>query len=101
MIMKARLGGELQPALPPRSMVGQLTLDQHIGVRIPGGQPKQALHRTLSNLLDFPLMSISRSLSEICCESCVRASSWRCARSRGYDCGYIDYVLWVRNKSRA
>ena len=26
-------------ALPPRSMVGQLTLDQHIGVRIPGGQP--------------------------------------------------------------
>ena len=25
--------------LPPRSMVGQLTLDQHIGVRIPGGQP--------------------------------------------------------------
>ena len=26
--------------LPPRSMVGQLTLDQHIGVRIPGGQPK-------------------------------------------------------------
>jgi hypothetical protein len=26
-------------SLPPRSMVGQLTLDQHIGVRIPGGQP--------------------------------------------------------------
>ena len=26
--------------LPPRSMAGQLTLDQHIGVRIPGGQPK-------------------------------------------------------------
>ena len=25
--------------LPPRSMVGQLTLTQHIGVRIPGGQP--------------------------------------------------------------
>ena len=25
--------------LPPRSMAGQLTLDQHIGVRIPGGQP--------------------------------------------------------------
>ena len=28
-----------QALLPPRSMVGQLTLDQHIGVRIPGGQP--------------------------------------------------------------
>src|SRR5262249_24235637 len=26
--------------LPPRSTAGQLTLDQHIGVRIPGGQPK-------------------------------------------------------------
>src|SRR5947208_6337390 len=25
--------------LPPRSTAGQLTLDQHIGVRIPGGQP--------------------------------------------------------------
>ena len=25
--------------LPPRSMAGQLTLDQHIGVQIPGGQP--------------------------------------------------------------
>ena len=26
-------------ALPPRSMVGQMPLEQHIGVRIPGGQP--------------------------------------------------------------
>src|SRR5208282_4329955 len=26
--------------LPPRSMVGQLPLEQPIGVRIPGGQPK-------------------------------------------------------------
>ena len=26
-------------SLPPRSTAGQLTLDQHIGVRIPGGQP--------------------------------------------------------------
>src|SRR5438445_13242621 len=26
-------------ALPPRSTAGQLTLDQHIGVRIPGEQP--------------------------------------------------------------
>jgi hypothetical protein len=31
--------GFLFAALPPRSMVGQLPLEQHIGVRIPGGQP--------------------------------------------------------------
>jgi hypothetical protein len=30
--------------LPPRSMVGQLTLDQHIGVRIPGGQPIKSIN---------------------------------------------------------
>ena len=29
--------------LPPRSMAGQLTLDQHIGVRIPGGQPIESI----------------------------------------------------------
>ncbi len=28
--------------LPPRSTAGQLTLDQHIGVRIPGGQPQSS-----------------------------------------------------------
>ena len=28
-----------QTLLPPRSMVGRLPLEQHIGVRIPGGQP--------------------------------------------------------------
>jgi hypothetical protein len=33
--------GVLQPALPPRSMVGQLPLEQPIGVRIPGGQPNK------------------------------------------------------------
>jgi hypothetical protein len=33
--------GFLLTALPPRSMVGQLPLEQHIGVRIPGGQPDQ------------------------------------------------------------
>jgi hypothetical protein len=30
--------------LPPRSTAGQLTLDQHIGVRIPGGQPNVLNH---------------------------------------------------------
>ena len=32
----------LKKKLPPRSTAGQLTLDQHIGVRIPGGQPKHS-----------------------------------------------------------
>ena len=31
--------GSNRKLLPPRSTAGQLTLDQHIGVRIPGGQP--------------------------------------------------------------
>ena len=35
--------------LPPRSMVGQLPLEQPIGVRIPGGQPKPHFPRTSSN----------------------------------------------------
>ena len=33
------IGEVTSVALPPRSMVGQLPLEQHIGVRIPGGQP--------------------------------------------------------------
>jgi hypothetical protein len=35
--------------LPPRSMVGQLPLEQHIGVRIPGGQPNR-----INNLYSTP-----------------------------------------------
>ena len=38
--MAASLSPTVSRLLPPRSMVGQLTLDQHIGVRIPGGQPR-------------------------------------------------------------
>ena len=40
-IGKARtsFGSHPLELLPPRSTAGQLTLDQHIGVRIPGGQP--------------------------------------------------------------
>jgi hypothetical protein len=37
-------------ALPPRSMVGQLTLDQHIGVRIPGGQPDACKRIIINNI---------------------------------------------------
>ena len=39
-------------SLPPRSMVGQLTLDQHIGVRIPGGQPIE--NKALPSILALP-----------------------------------------------
>jgi hypothetical protein len=43
--------------LPPRSMVGQLPLEQPIGVRIPGGQPIQYFPLYLpppySTYLDF------------------------------------------------
>ena len=35
--------------LPPRSTAGQLTLDQHIGVRIPGGQPNLCLIDSAAN----------------------------------------------------
>jgi hypothetical protein len=31
-------------------MVGQLTLDQHIGVRIPGGQPNLRTHYFIKRL---------------------------------------------------
>jgi hypothetical protein len=41
-----------QVLLPPRSMVGQLPLEQPIGVRIPGGQPSTPFQN--SALLDFP-----------------------------------------------
>src|SRR5579863_4412229 len=42
-----RLRNRILPvgSLPPRSTAGQLTLDQHIGVRIPGGQPTPTLLR--------------------------------------------------------
>ncbi len=39
--------------LPPRSTAGQLTLDQHIGVRIPGGQPIPTVSRSSANLFEL------------------------------------------------
>ena len=39
-----RISGREKRRLPPRSTAGQLTLDQHIGVRIPGGQPNLFSH---------------------------------------------------------
>jgi hypothetical protein len=49
-----RINGKagLTSALPPRSTAGQLTLDQHIGVRIPGGQPN--LFKHLRSSICFP-----------------------------------------------
>ena len=38
-------------ALPLRSMVGQLPLEQHIGVRIPEGQPNK--HYEMNNLQKY------------------------------------------------
>ena len=46
--------------LPPRSMVGQLPLEQHIGVRIPGGQPKRTLLRSSANFLELLLNKLNR-----------------------------------------
>ena len=43
-----RLQDGLSRLLPPRSMVGQLPLEQAIGVRIPGGQPILASSAILS-----------------------------------------------------
>jgi hypothetical protein len=47
---RRRVGRHFLRLLPPRSMVGQLPLEQHIGVRIPGGQPKQDKLFIISNL---------------------------------------------------
>src|ERR1700748_463254 len=49
-------------ALPPRSMVGQLTLDQHIGVRIPGGQPITHFPHILSRQNPTPSIAFPGSL---------------------------------------
>src|ERR1035437_4812837 len=44
--------------VPTRSMVGQLPLEQHIGVRIPGGQPNSLLQSPApSSFLDVSLLS--------------------------------------------
>ena len=47
--------------LPPRSMVGQLTLDQHIGVRIPGGQPT-GIENLATNFLN-PILTLSSAMN--------------------------------------
>ena len=39
--------------LPPRSMAGQLPLEQPIGVRIPGGQPKYDSKRVTRSSIKF------------------------------------------------
>ena len=59
--------------LPPRSTAGQLTLDQHIGVRIPGGQPIiSSIHAAF---LDCP---VSARVSDVLCVRAVSASGPKC-----------------------
>ena|ERR1700683_3428698 len=48
-------GGANPRLLPPRSMVGQLPLEQHIGVRIPGGQPNRINNLPFLQTLKTPL----------------------------------------------
>ena len=59
--------GLFNSKLPPRSTAGQLTLDQHIGVRIPGGQP--IIFNHLRQLLLQPLPDLVRpwcGLVQVC-----------------------------------
>ena len=69
------------PLLPPRSTAGQLTLDQHIGVRIPGGQPNspEKIH---------PSGGPTAGSSPPCAVSCAVKFLRRrgCARSRSEPC---------------
>ena len=46
-----------------RQLAGQLTLDQHIGVRIPGGQPIEVKRlRNFSPLSEIPSMTQNMTL---------------------------------------
>jgi hypothetical protein len=82
--------GELRAArslsLPPRSMVGQLTLDQHIGVRIPGGQPIQHFSVPSQTHLDFSMAFIVLIIGTLLDDS-VRI------RAVTFFCSHI--LLWV------
>ena len=60
-------------------MVGQLTLDQHIGVRIPGGQPNPLGHDPRSRRLFQPLTRIrrySRTVLLLCSTLLVRSECY-------------------------
>jgi hypothetical protein len=70
--------------LPPRSTAGQLTLDQHIGVRIPGGQPTEnKAVRLIYSLLRKPEYDVKYDIGFNCA---VRRRASRSARSPILDC---------------
>src|SRR5580698_6179530 len=80
-------------SLPPRSTAGQLTLDQHIGVRIPGGQPitpaawrtsNPAVHSTAGKFAKSPWAFTPLLSSEILLSDRLRSCPTRsCAAQRG------------------
>src|SRR5580765_1859328 len=66
--------GLFQSKLPPRSTAGQLTLDQHIGVRIPGGQPNLFNHLRSSEASKTPPGNIQL----VTFASRTRRTTWEC-----------------------
>src|SRR6266567_6543594 len=72
--------------LPPRSTAGQLTLDQHIGVRIPGGQPIK------SRVLAIRL-KIQPTVSVLC------PYSLRRIQSRSFGCNHLVLRTWTASST--
>src|SRR4051794_14508417 len=75
--------------LPPRSTAGQLTLAQHIGVRIPGGQPKH--HFPVP-----PRPSPNSSGQEM--TIIFNSISWNAVRGRSLRAFCSQNFLWVQSR---
>ena len=96
---KPLLRADSRPLLPPRSMVGQLTLDQHIGVRIPGGQPIRINNQgTEMSISGRSKVIVSRASRNILCRVAPKIS--RCSisccsrfKSAGYCTSQVDACL--------
>jgi hypothetical protein len=74
--------------LPTRSMVGQLPLEQHIGVRIPGGQPNKI--NNLEIILKLQIQTLMLWFSE-------GEKSWRAQ----YTFPYIEQNSTDRTRTRS
>ena len=72
------------PALPLRSMVGQLPLEQHIGVRIPEGQP----------IMHFP--ALSRPFLHSTFHAQINNLTPISVQRRPKTCDASQLFLWVR-----
>jgi hypothetical protein len=68
--------GSNRKQLPPRSTAGQLTLDQHIGVRIPGGQPKTIQYLRWFPRSDARTARFRNGLWELACLSFGVRKGW-------------------------